>query len=227
MQTDTVSLADYRKTLIGWWEQNARDFPWRHDRSLYRTAVAELMLRRTQADQVVPVFEKFIREYPDLTAAAGADTKQLATLLYPLGLVWRAEGMIRFFQEAHSRFGNDLPLDRELLQSLPGVGDYVSAAAVCFAGNQQVPLIDTNVVRVLGRIFGLRYDGEARRRAGMRRLATMAVDLDRPADYHYALLDFGARICIARKPRCQQCPFSTDERCQYYREHTDYVENRI
>lgn len=221
MQLNEAAVAEYQKILLEWWQQNARNYPWRHNRSAYRTAVAELMLRRTRADQVVPVFEKFVCDYPTLGTAAAADAGEMATLLYPLGLAWRADGMIQFFQQSYRCFGENLPLERERLQSLPGVGDYVSAAIVCFAGDQTGPLIDTNVVRVLGRIFGLRYDGEARRRADMRQLATRTVDSSCPADYHYALLDFGAKICVARNPRCHLCPFRLNARCQYYQAEFD------
>jgi len=111
----------------------------------------------------------------------------------------------------------DFPLDLKKLRSLPGIGDYVSAAVACFAGGQTEPLIDTNVVRVLGRIFGLSTTGEARRRVDMRGLAARAVYTADPAGYHYALLDFGAKVCVARRPRCENCPFSSDLRCDYYR----------
>ena len=204
-----------------WWQANARDYPWRYERTPYRTAIAELMLRRTQADQVVPVFHAFLRACPTLEAAAKADPKEVQKLRYPLGLAWRAQNVLAFLQEAYARFGNDLPLDLEKLQSLPGIGDYVGAAIVCFAGSQDEPLIDTNVVRVLGRIFGLRTEGEARRRADMRRLARQAVYTPDPASYHFALLDFAAKVCVARSPRCQICPFSTGNRCAYYNALTD------
>jgi A/G-specific adenine glycosylase len=179
------------------------------------------MLRRTQADQVVPVFEEFMRRFPSLTTAAQADPGELERLLWPLGLAWRARSMVAFLREAHARFGDDLPLDVGQLRSLPGIGDYVGAAIVCFAGGQPEPLIDTNVVRVLGRIFGLSTAGEARRRADMRGIAGRAVHGADPAAYHYGLLDFGAKVCVARRPRCQVCPFSVNLWCDYYRSLTE------
>ena len=174
------------------------------------------MLRRTQANQVVPVFEAFLNAFPTLEAAANADTDTVHRLLYPLGLAWRAQNMVDFFHAAYKANGNDLPLDADLLRTLPGIGDYVSAAIVCFSDGQPEPLVDTNVVRVLGRIFGLRTDGEARRRADMRKLADRAVYEHDPAVYHYALLDFGAKVCLARTPRCSICPFAQNGRCAYY-----------
>jgi A/G-specific adenine glycosylase len=174
------------------------------------------MLRRTRADQVVAVFQRFMEEFPTLEAAATANSADVERLLYPLGLAWRAQNILDFLHQAHQRFPGDLPLDLGLLRSLPGIGDYVGAAIVCFAGGHAEPLIDTNVVRVLGRLFGLNTEGEARRRADMRRLATRAVFKPDPISYHYALLDFGAKVCVARAPRCSICPFHEHEQCVYY-----------
>ncbi|MDW8208802.1 MAG: hypothetical protein RMJ43_13290 [Chloroherpetonaceae bacterium] len=212
-----ASVERFQQALMQWAEENGRDYPWRHHRTPYRVAIAELMLRRTRSDQVVPVFEEFMRAYPTLEAAAGADPEELQRLLYPLGLRWRIRDMLRFLREAFFRFGNDLPLDLEQLRSLPGVGEYVGAAIVCFAGGQKEPLIDTNVVRVLGRVFGLRTDGEARRRAEMRRLARRAVYAPDPAGYHFALIDFAAKVCVPGIPRCGQCPLQKEFLCAYYR----------
>jgi A/G-specific adenine glycosylase len=156
-------IARYHQILLEWWPEHERPFPWRERPTAYSIAIAELMLRRTRAEQVVPVYRSFVASYPDLQSAASATPAELRRLLYPLGLTWRADSIIDFLQAAHAGFGRDLPLDTEELRQLPGIGEYVGAAIACFAGGLPEPLIDTNVVRVLGRIFGLRTDGEARR----------------------------------------------------------------
>ena len=219
MKASDDNLILFQETLLVWWGDHARDYPWRHNRTSYRTVVAEIMLRRTRADQVTPVYESFMKEYPTLEAGACADAIKIKKILKSLGLEWRAENMVAFLREAFSRYGERLPEDVEELRSLPGIGDYVGAAVVCFSGNQNIPLIDTNVVRVLGRIFGLNTAGEARRRRDMRELARKAVAPAAPADYHYALLDFGAKICTAAKPRCPNCPFGVADQCEYYRQN--------
>lgn len=216
MQTTEPNIKEFRQGLLHWWVDNARDFPWRENRSPYATAVAELMLRRTRAAQVVPVYNSFLTAYPTLAAAVSASPQDLKEILRPLGLEWRADNMVAFFDEAFSRFGEELPEDIITLRTLPGVGDYVGAAIACFAGGQNIALIDTNVVRVLGRVFGLNTAGEARRRRDMRELAVVTVDPVAPANYHYALLDFGAKVCVAVKPRCNVCPFAAAGQCDYY-----------
>lgn len=210
---------EFRSLLLAWFEENARDFPWRHpsNRTPYRAAIAELMLRRTRADQVVPVYERFLAAYPTLSTAAEAPPDEIRRLLYPLGLAWRADSVVTFLKEAYTRFGDEIPDEAETLRTLPGVGDYVGAAIAVFAGNHVETLIDVNVVRVLGRLSGLDYSGEARRRKPMRQLANRTVDPLHVADYHYAILDFAAKVCVAGIPRCKICPFQTGDRCVYYR----------
>jgi len=205
-QTDRIPA--FRAALLAWFDVHARDFPWRRDRTPYRTAIAELMLRRTRAEQVAPVYQSFVSRYPSLSDAARADPADIQAILSPLGLRWRAQNAVDFIREASVRYGDEVPTDPESLQTLPGAGPYVASAVSCFASGGRDALIDANVVRVLGRVFGLPIHGEARRRKAMRDLARAAVDPQRPADYHYALLDLGATVCTARRPKCGGCPLA-------------------
>jgi A/G-specific adenine glycosylase len=214
MGPDSATIVQFQTGLLSWWENNARDFSWRRDRSAYRTAIAELMLRRTRASQVEPVYSAYMAKYPTVEDAAEAAPEAMADILYPLGLAWRAKDIHNFVKEAHEQYGEELPMDVELLSTLPGVGNYVSAAIACFAGNKPVPIIDVNVTRVLGRFFRIRYDAEARRRKEMIDLAAQCVLHDSPASYHYALLDFAAKVCTARKQSCTQCPLNVS--CAWY-----------
>ncbi len=208
MKPTNDNIDVFRRTLLSWWQGNARDFPWRHNRTPYRTAIAELMLRRTRAEQVVPVYNAYMEANPTLEDASQSAIDTTEALLYPLGLRWRAQNMTDFVRDARSRYGSDLPTSIDELKSLPGVGEYVSAAIACFAGDQSVALIDTNVARLLGRVFGLPVTGEARRRADVKRLAERCVPDLNPGEYHYAILDFGALICTARRPKCTSCPIA-------------------
>ncbi|NUQ71195.1 MAG: hypothetical protein HUU17_10270 [Chthonomonadales bacterium] len=212
---DSARINAVRIALRRWYESHARDFPWRHNRTPYRTAIAELMLRRTRAEQVTPVYEAFIAAYPTLDAAAHEDSATIIERFRPLGLEWRARDAAAFIREAHAQYGRNLPADAEAVRRLPGAGDYVSSAIACFSDGKNQPLIDTNTVRVLGRVFGVRTDGEARRRKAMRSLAAAAVDPDDPARYHYALIDLAARICRPRNPRCSECPIASEAACRF------------
>ncbi len=134
--------------------------------------------------------------------------------LKPLGLKWRAANVVSLAHEIERRFQGRVPSGKVELLSLPGVGPYVAGAVRCFALGKSEPLIDTNVVRVIGRFFGLRLEGEARRRKEMIATVEACVPRRRPADYNYALLDVAAAVCLARKPLCGKCPLKT--KCDYY-----------
>ena len=162
------------------------------------------------------MYLRFLERYPTLAEAADADPDAIRKLLYPLGLAWRADSIVEFLRAAREKFGDDLPAEATALQELPGVGDYVGAAVQCFAGDGSATLVDVNVVRVLGRLFGLDYAGEARRRKPMRELAARAVEAEHPTTYHYAILDFAAKVCVAGQPRCSRCPFAAQKSCHYY-----------
>lgn len=217
-ESEDQSALTFRSTLFQWHERNGREFVWRQKeyRTPYAAAVAELMLRRTRADQVVGVFVAFLFKYPTLSDAANAEPEEIRRVLYPLGLTWRADSMIAFFRQAYARYGNAMPFDREQLMKLPGVGEYVGAAVEVFAGGSSGTLIDVNVTRVLGRFFDIDYGGEARRRKSMRELAARSVDSAHPAEYHYAILDFAAKVCVAGRPRCERCPFAESRTCRYF-----------
>ena len=171
----------FQRALLKWFRKGRRTFAWRRRRTPYRVLMAELMLRRTRADQVEPVFERFVKLFPDVRALAGAKPSVIRRELKPLGLEWRAANVVALARDIQRRFRGRVPRDRDELLSLPGVGPYVAGAVRCFALGQPEPLIDTNVVRVVGRFFGLRLDGEARRRKEMIDAVTACVPGRRPA----------------------------------------------
>lgn len=170
------------------------------------------MLRRTKADQVLPVYRRFVSEFPTLKAFSTAGPRKLRHLLSSLGLQWRIENFVQLSRLARQRRLRKLP-DYDGLTELPGVGLYVASAVECFARREALPVIDANVVRVLGRYFGFASKGEVRRNREFIRLAGECVDENNPREYNMALLDLGAAICTATKPNCLNCPLRTG--CAY------------
>jgi len=216
-------LQAFRHELLAWWALpgNSRPYPWREsdNRTPYRALIAEIMLRRTRADQVASTYRSFLLRYPTLRDALAAPEVDIRSALYPLGLVWRIDNVIELFRalRVSASEASDIPADYTELLQLPGVGDYVASAIMCFAGGDSTAtLIDVNVTRVLGRIFGLPVHPEARRQKPMRDLAVRAVDRARTDAYHYAILDFAALVCVAGKPRCSDCPMGRARCCNYY-----------
>jgi A/G-specific adenine glycosylase len=160
------------------------------------------------------VYEATIERYPTVRELAAAEREEIYSLLYPLGLSWRADNVVAMARVAVARFGGEVPSARDQLMELPGVGDYVASAVWCFANDEAVPIIDTNVVRVVGRVFGLRLNGEARRRKEMRDAVEACLDRSQPRFYNYALLDFAAVVCKSTAPLCSNCPLGKREVCE-------------
>ena len=208
MRDPKVSKGKVKKLqsgLLRWFRENSRDFSWRRNRTPYRILIAEMMLRRTRAKQVEPIYNRFLKRFPTINSLANGDSREIRSLLKPLGLEWRANNIILVAKEIRERFGGDLPATRQELLSLPGVGPYVAGAVLCFAHGKPESVIDGNVVRVIGRFFGLRLDGEARRRNEMVQAATVCIPPHDFIIYNYALLDFAAGVCKPTQPLCDSC----------------------
>ena len=203
---DNFGLVSFRKDLLAWWEENRRSYPWRETRDPYQILVAEVLLHRTRADHVVPVYHQFLDTYPSVSELAKASVDQLGDLIQPLGLHWRVELLFNMAQELHVRFDDQIPTERENLESLPGVSHYISTAVRCFAYGYPDALLDTNTVRICGRILDIPVTDGSRRSKKFRNLLENLVDPDRPGDFNFALLDHGALICRSRTPLCKECP---------------------
>jgi A/G-specific adenine glycosylase len=202
-----VETTLFRRNLIAWGQQNFRPFPWRFTVNPYSILMAEVMLHRTQAIQVVPVYERFIERYPDTIALSKASKEGLYEVLYSLGLKWRIDLIIEMTRDLIDRFNGQIPKEKEDLLSLPGVSEYIASAVRCFAWNLPDPLIDTNIVRVAGRLFRLEIKESSRRNPVFRQLIAALLDKKRPKEYNYALLDLASEICTKKRPPdCMKCP---------------------
>lgn len=201
------SLTKFRNLYLSWGEIHFRVFPWRVTTDPYRILLAEVMLHRTQVMQVVPVYEAFIRLYPDLRTFSKATYPELHSVLYPLGLHWRIQLIYEMGQQLASRFEMQVPQEKSDLLSLPGVSEYIAGAVRCFAWNLPEPLMDTNTVRITGRIFGLEIKDSSRRNAKFRALLSTLLNPENPRSFNYAMLVHAHLICMKKQePLCQQCP---------------------
>lgn len=212
-----AEAGEFRRQLIGWGRRHFRSFPWRHARDPYRILLAEVMLHRTQVVQVVPIFKSFVKQFPSVRVLAMGRDRRIKDLLKPLGLRWRVALVGPMAREIVKRFGGRVPEANEDLSSLPGVSDYIANAVRCFAWNYPETLMDTNTVRVIGRVFGLKTKDSSRRSQTFRNLLRSLVDLRNPRLFNYALLDLAALVCTkSRPPRCEVCPVS--RWCMYFNE---------
>ncbi|HII92598.1 MAG TPA: DNA glycosylase [Methanosarcina sp.] len=206
-----------RTELLMWGEQNLRKFPWRETSDPYKIVIAEVMLHRTKADQVKDVYEKFILKYPDFESIVKAGREAIKADLKSLGLFWRADLLYDMAVQVVEKYGGKLPLERKKLMAMPGVGNYISAAILCFGFNLPEPVLDTNTVRVLGRIFGLNITDSSRRSKLYYDVMYDLINFWDPRTVSFSLIDFANAVCIpGEKPRCEIC--NLKDICIYYSE---------
>jgi len=197
---------DLSRALLNWWRYNGRTFPWRETKDPYRLLIAEVLLHRTRADQVVPAYDRLLRTFPTVRDLAAATPEHVREILEPLGLFWRDKLLCEMARRITTRYGSAIPSDRESLESLPGVSRYIASATRCFAFGYPEPLLDTNTVRVLSRFFALPATDSSRRSIKFRKLMEELVDPEFPREFNYAMLDLGALVCRPRNPLCEKCP---------------------
>jgi A/G-specific adenine glycosylase len=207
---DPLIRRRFQRSLLAWYRRHRRDLPWRRTRDPYHILVSEIMLQQTQVERVVPKYRQFLESYPTLEALAHARPAAVRKLWYPLGYNVRPLHLHAIAREAVARYGGSLPEDGEALAGLPGVGRYTAGALLSFAFGRDAPLVDTNVRRILGRIFlGPRRFRRLRNDNSLWALSAAVLPAGRAYDWNQALMDFGATWCTARAPRCSRCPMRT------------------
>lgn len=207
----------FRSRVLTWFSMRGREFSWRRTQDPYAVLLAELMLHRTQARQVEPVYRRFLEAYPTLRELAKATEADVKQALAPLGLDWRLARIIPMARLLIDQYHGEVPRNRDALLALPGVGPYIADAVRVLAYDDVAALVDTNTVRVAGRYFGFATHAESRRRQPVREAIALLVDTDHPRDSNLALLDLAALVCRSIHPLCGECPVA--RRCAY-RKHS-------
>ncbi len=196
-----------QRGLLGWFAANARDLPWRRTRDPYAILVSEVMLQQTQVDRVIPFYERWLDQFPDVTALAYAPTADVITAWAGLGYNRRAVNLQRTARFVVEERGGVFPSDVADLLALPGIGPYTSGAIAAFAFEQDAAFIDTNMRRVLHRVaFGPDVPDQLRHDREVIPVARQCVPPGRGWEWNQALIEFGALQCTARKPACLICP---------------------
>ena len=203
----------FRYKILRWFNKNGRSYPWRETSDPFRVLIAEMMLRRTKADQVKKVYERLFKEYRDIRAMANAKNKKLEQILYPLGLKWRVPSFGLVARELKKKYRCEVPETREQLRALPGVGDYVAGAVLSIAYDKKEWIVDSNIVRLFKRYFGIKTSKEGRRDKHVIEVAKIYASGRKPRKANLAVLDFTALVCIPRRPHCEKCPVRRKCRC--------------
>jgi A/G-specific adenine glycosylase len=200
----------FRRTLLGWYRRNGRDLPWRRTSDPYHILVSEVMLQQTQVDRVLPKYDEWLGKYPSLEALAAAGEDEVAETWRPLGYNIRPRRLQAIARESVERYGGQLPSDRETLLSFKGIGAYTAGAIRSFAFRERAAILDTNVARVLFRVFVRRGDPKAHAmKKQLWSIAEVLVPHKHVFDFNQALMDLGATVCVARKPKCERCPMTS------------------
>jgi len=211
---DAADRRLFRDRLLRWYRRNGRDLPWRKTDDPYHILVSEIMLQQTQVDRVLPKYVEWLEKYPSFEVLAAAAETDVTATWYPLGYNIRPRRLQAIAREAVANYGGRLPSDEATLLSFKGIGAYTAGAIRSFAFRERAAILDTNVARVLFRVFVGRGDPKAHRtKKRLWDISEALVPIKHVFDFNQALMDFGATVCVARNPRCLVCPMA--KRCAW------------
>lgn len=215
----TISSYEFQQLILNWFDQHGRKhLPWQHNKTAYRVWVSEIMLQQTQVNTVIPYFERFMQQFPQLNALADAPLDEVLHLWTGLGYYSRARNLHKTAKMIMTEFNGKFPSHMEDLQKLPGVGRSTAAAISSIAFNQNNAILDGNVKRVLIRFQAIdQIVTDKKTENKLWELADYFMPEKRCADYTQAVMDLGAAICIRSKPLCPICPLT--KHCKAFKEN--------
>ena len=206
MADDTRVTRIFQRRLLRWYRRHKRDLPWRKTTNPYHILVSEIMLHQTQVDRVAPKYQEFLRRYPTIHTLAKTPLRELKRTWYPLGYNYRPARLRTIAREAIAKYEGKIPDAYDALLAMDGIGRYTAGAILSFAYRKDFPTLDTNVARVLSRVFGVNGDlAKAKATKRLWRLAEAVIPRGKGYDFNQAMMDFGATVCTARKPLCVTC----------------------
>ena len=194
--------------LLDWYQRNKRDLPWRKTKDPYAIWVSEVMLQQTQVATVIPYYERFLTEFPDVNQLAAADLQRVLKRWEGLGYYARARNLHRSAGIVCSVHDGNIPSGWKEFNALPGVGDYIASAVLSIAFGKPHAVVDGNVKRVLSRLLRLEAPVNAPRyHADFKSAATQLLDPEAAGSFNQAVMELGALVCTPRQPACGQCPW--------------------
>jgi A/G-specific adenine glycosylase len=206
-ETQQARIARIRDGLFAWFQEHARDLPWRRTRDPYAILVSEVMLQQTQVDRVLPYYTRFLERFPTVEDLANAATSDVIRIWSGLGYNRRAVNLQRAARAVVDEFGGSFPDDPADLKKLPGIGAYTAGAIAAFAHERDVAFLDTNMRRVVSRVI---FGTESARESDAIEAAGALVPPGHGWTWNQALIEFGALQCTARRPACIICPLRDD-----------------
>ncbi|HEX2661103.1 MAG TPA: A/G-specific adenine glycosylase, partial [Polyangia bacterium] len=203
------------RKLLAWFDEHARDLPWRRLPTAYRTLVSELMLQQTVVATVIPYFQRFTARWPTLAALARASEEEVLAMWSGLGYYARARNLHRAARALVADHGGTLPADEQALRALPGIGDYTAAAVAAIAFGQRTFALDGNAARVVARLAGIEEPiDKPATRIRLRAVGETWVPAQRAGAFAEAVMELGATVCTPRAPACDACPLRAECRAR-------------
>ena len=197
------NLPKFRRELLGWYDNQRRDLPWRKTRDPYRVWVSEIMLQQTRVAAVLLRYEQFLRRFPSIQRLAAARQASVLAEWSGLGYYRRARNLHAASKIIARERSGKFPQNAEAWRDLPGIGRYTAAAIASIAFNEPAAVLDGNVERVLRRLLGRVHSPKESWAAAQRLL-----DCARPGDFNQAMMELGATVCLPGQPRCSECPIA-------------------
>ena len=206
-----------QKKLLSWFEKNARPLPWREHYQPYEVWISEIMLQQTQVETALPYFRRWMRLFPTLQSLAKADEKKVLKAWQGLGYYSRARNLHATSKLILEKFQGIFPSDFEKILSLKGIGRYTAGAIASIAFNQETPIVDGNVLRVLSRVYTISKPiDEEKNKETFWKLEEALIPKGQARFFNQALMELGALVCTAQNPNCRSCPIRTH--CQAFKQ---------
>ena len=198
--------------ILNWYDINKRSLPWRNkvsqEKKQYFTLVSEFMLQQTQVATVIPYFNRFIKNIPNIETLSKYNDRKLIKLWEGLGYYSRVRNLKKTAQIIVKKFNKKIPRDFYELKSLPGIGDYTASAISAIAFNKPIVPLDGNIERVLKRYLYLKKQNQIKKEFLQDQKKIFGISTKRSSDYAQALMELGAIICKPKNPECSRCPIS-------------------
>ncbi len=199
----------FSNLLVQWYLQNKRDLPWRNDSDPYTIWLSEIMLQQTRVAQGLPYYLRFTEAFPTVFDLANASEQEVLKLWQGLGYYSRARNLHKTAQQIAFDYSGEFPKNYKDLLQLKGVGEYTAAAIASFSYNEDVPVVDGNVYRVLSRYFGVETDiASAGAKKEFTQIAAVVLPKGKANLFNQAIMEFGALQCVPKNPVCHHCIFN-------------------
>jgi A/G-specific adenine glycosylase len=214
---DNFDIYGFQQDLITWFEREQRDLPWRKNQDPYKVWVSEIMLQQTKVDTVIPYFNSFIEQFPNIQSLAEAEEDRVLKAWEGLGYYSRARNLQNAVREVHENYRGIVPDTAKEISALKGVGPYTAGAILSIAYGVPEPAVDGNVMRVLSRILLIEDDiAKAKTRKIFEEVIRDLISSENPSFFNQGLMELGAMVCTPTSPSCLLCPVR--EHCRAFHE---------